>query len=92
MVATTSAENRVLLHNISWQTFKTMLAEMGSERNSRFAYDNGTIEIMTPQMPHENSNRVSEGDSSIYPRSEEKWGNCYYLCFSGLGATKNFWW
>jgi len=62
MVAiTTSAENRVLLQNISWQTFKTMLAEMGSERNSRFAYDNGTIEIITAQMPHENSNRVIEG-------------------------------
>lgn len=52
MVAiTTSPENRVLLQNISWQTFKTMLAETGSERNSRFAYDNGTLEIMTPQMP-----------------------------------------
>ncbi|WP_373530463.1 Uma2 family endonuclease [Nostoc sp.] len=61
MVAiTTPVENRVLLQNISWQTFKTMLAEMGSERNSRFAYDNGTIEIITPQMPHENSNRLIE--------------------------------
>jgi len=61
MVAiTTSAENRVLLHNISWQTFKTMLAEMGSDRNSRLAYDNGTIEIMNPLMPHENSNRLIE--------------------------------
>ena len=28
----------------------------------------------------------------VYPRSEEEWGNCYYPCFSGLGATKNFWW
>lgn len=62
MVAiTTSAENRVLLQNISWQTFKTMLAEMGSERNSRFAYDDGTIEIITSQMSHENSNRLIEG-------------------------------
>ncbi|MDF5734309.1 MULTISPECIES: Uma2 family endonuclease [unclassified Nostoc] len=62
MVAiTTSAKNRVLLQNISWQTFKTMLAEMGSERNSLFAYDNGTVEIIIPQMPHENSNRVIEG-------------------------------
>ncbi|MDZ8087643.1 MAG: Uma2 family endonuclease [Nostoc sp. DedQUE12b] len=61
MVAiTTPAENRVLLQNISWQTFKTMLAEMGSERNSRLAYDNRTLEIMIPQMPHENSNRLIE--------------------------------
>ena len=61
MVAiTTPTENRVLLQNIRWQTFKTMLAEMGSERNSRLAYDNGTVEIITPQMPHENSNRLIE--------------------------------
>ncbi len=62
MVTTaTPAETRVLLENISWQTFKTMLAEMGSERKNRLAYDNGTIEIMTPLMPHENSNRLIEG-------------------------------
>ena len=55
------AETRTFMKNISWQTFKTMLAEMGVERNSRFAYENGIVEIMTPLMPHENSNRVIEG-------------------------------
>ena len=54
-------EQRVLLQNISWQTFKTMVAEMGSERNSRLAYDSRTVEIMSPLMPHENSNRLIEG-------------------------------
>lgn len=54
------AETRILL-NISWQTFKTMLHEMGGERNSRLAYNDGIVEIMTPLMPHENSNRVIEG-------------------------------
>jgi Uma2 family endonuclease len=54
-------ETRTLLKNISWQTFKTMLAEMGVERNSRFAYDKGIVEIMTPLMLHENSNRLIEG-------------------------------
>ncbi len=58
---TTLAETRSVLPNISWQTFKTMLAEMGNERNFRLAYDNGTVEIMTPLMPHENSNRIIEG-------------------------------
>lgn len=57
----TTKENRAVLQNISWQTFKTMLMEMGSERNTRLAYDNGTVEIMTPLMPHENSNRIIEG-------------------------------
>jgi Uma2 family endonuclease len=55
------AETRDVLQNISWQTFKAMLADMGCERNKRLAYDNGIIEIMTPLMPHENSNRLIEG-------------------------------
>lgn len=33
---------------------------MGSDRNSRLAYDNGTVEIIIPLMPHENSNRLIE--------------------------------
>ncbi len=61
MVATSPlAETRTLLENISWQTFKAMLAEMGSARNTRLAYDNGTVEIMAPLMPHESSNRLIE--------------------------------
>ncbi len=62
MVTTTtpSSEHRTLLPNISWQTFKTMLAEMGSERVTRLAYDQGFVEVMTPVMPHENSNRLIE--------------------------------
>lgn len=55
------AETRILLENISWQTFKAMLADMGSGRNTRLAYDNGTVEIMTALMPHESSNRFIEG-------------------------------
>ncbi|WP_016950758.1 Uma2 family endonuclease [Anabaena sp. PCC 7108] len=61
MVTTaTPAETRALLENITWQTFKTMLAEMGSNRTNRITYDHGIIEIMTPQKPHENSNRLIE--------------------------------
>jgi Uma2 family endonuclease len=53
-------EKRTILENISWQTFKAMLSEMGSQRNNRIAYDSGTLEIMTPLMSHENSNRLIE--------------------------------
>ncbi|WP_445636064.1 Putative restriction endonuclease domain-containing protein [Nostoc sp. DSM 114161] len=62
MVSTAKfAETRNVLQNISWQTFKAMLADMGCGRNTRLAYDNGIVEIMTPLMPHENSNRLIEG-------------------------------
>ncbi len=61
MVTTaTFAETRTVLENISWQTFKLMLAETGSERKNRLAYENGIVEIMSPLMPHENSNRLIE--------------------------------
>ena len=61
MVTTrTSSEQRVVLRNISWQTFETMLAEMGNDRASRMAYDRGTLEIMAPLLPHEYWNRLIE--------------------------------
>lgn len=55
MVATSiSAEQRTVLHNISWETFEALLRETGEDRSSRFAYDCGTLEIITPLFEHEN--------------------------------------
>ena len=54
------AEQRVILRNISWQTFKAMLTETGEDRISLMTYDQGTLEIMTPLMPHERANRQIE--------------------------------
>jgi Uma2 family endonuclease len=55
MITTSSiAEQRTVLHNISWETFETLLAETGEHRGSRFAYEDGTLEIMTPLFEHEN--------------------------------------
>ncbi|OKH27974.1 Uma2 family endonuclease [Chroogloeocystis siderophila] len=51
------AEQRVVLRNISWQTFTAMLDEMGEERATRLAYSDGMLEIMTPLGEHENTNR-----------------------------------
>jgi Uma2 family endonuclease len=55
-----SSSQRVILQNISWQTFETILAEMGDNRATRLAYDHGILEIMTPLMPHEHNNRLLE--------------------------------
>ncbi len=51
------AEQRIVLHNISWQTFEQILTESGDKRNNRFYYLNGTLEIMSPLALHERSNR-----------------------------------
>ena len=48
-----TTQSRGVLHNISWQTYETILAEMGDNRATRLTYDRGTLEIITPLMPHE---------------------------------------
>jgi Uma2 family endonuclease len=54
LVQSTSAEQRTVLYNISWETFEALLRDTGEDRGSRFAYDCGTLEIMTPLFEHEN--------------------------------------
>ncbi len=51
------AEQRVILSNVSWQTFEQLLKELGDKRATRLAYNEGLLEIMSPLGPHENSNR-----------------------------------
>ncbi|MBD2626525.1 Uma2 family endonuclease [Trichormus variabilis] len=48
------AEQRTVLYNVSWDTFEALLRDTGEDRGSRFAYDCGTLEIMTPLFEHEN--------------------------------------
>ncbi len=50
-------ENRVILNNITWETFKQIIKELGEKRVIRLAYDQGIVEIMTPFGQHEYSNR-----------------------------------
>lgn len=45
--------NRVLLHNISWEQFERLIEDLGDARTAHLAYDNGTLEIMTPLPEHE---------------------------------------
>ncbi|MEA5604465.1 Uma2 family endonuclease, partial [Nostoc sp. UHCC 0252] len=54
LVKLTPAEQRTVLQNISWETFEALLRDTGEDRGSRFAYDCGVLEIMTPLFEHEN--------------------------------------
>ncbi|GAX40069.1 hypothetical protein NIES4075_10310 [Tolypothrix sp. NIES-4075] len=44
---------RVLLKDVTWQEFKTILEDLGEHRAARIAYDRGTLEIMAPLPEHE---------------------------------------
>lgn len=49
---------RVLLHDVSWAEFEAILAELGEQRGSRIAYDNGLLEIMAPLPEHESDKEI----------------------------------
>lgn len=53
MTLTQRRADRVVLHNISWQQFENLLIDLGESRAARVAYDDGTLEIMTPLPEHE---------------------------------------
>jgi Uma2 family endonuclease len=44
---------RVLLKDVTWQEFKTILEDLGEHRAARIAYDRGILEIMAPLPEHE---------------------------------------
>ncbi len=52
------AEGRVLLRNVSWETYERLIEEREERRNPRFHYDRGAMEIMSPSKRHETVSRV----------------------------------
>lgn len=48
----------ISIHNLSWQDFEQILTELGEQRNTRIAYYQGTLEIMSPLARHERFHRI----------------------------------
>jgi Uma2 family endonuclease len=55
--ASAPAEQRVLLGNVSWATYLTLLEDTENPRG-RMAYDAGALEIMSPSVHHESVKRL----------------------------------
>lgn len=51
------AEQRVVLHNVSWGTYERLLEDHENNSAPRFTYDRGELEIMSPSPEHEKLNR-----------------------------------
>ena len=45
---------KVILDNISWETYQRLLAERGERSRPRYAYDRGRLEIRVSSFEHEN--------------------------------------
>ena len=51
-------EQRIVLHNVSWETYERILAENIDNSSPRFTYNRGELEIMSPSSEHEWYNRL----------------------------------
>lgn len=53
-----SAEQRILLQNIRWETYESLLADDPERSGPRLTYDQGVLELMSPGPEHESVNRT----------------------------------
>jgi Uma2 family endonuclease len=51
-------EQRVILHNVSWETYERLRADLQDSCAPRMTYDRGTLEVMSPSSEHERYNRT----------------------------------
>ncbi|MFM7576025.1 MAG: Uma2 family endonuclease, partial [Microcystaceae cyanobacterium] len=54
------AEQRVVFHDLSWESYQQILNALGNHRSSRLTYDQGTLEITMPSEEHERATRLIE--------------------------------
>lgn len=50
--------HQLLMKDISWSKYQSILAELGENRNYRISYSQGVLEIMAPLPEHEVSKKI----------------------------------
>jgi Uma2 family endonuclease len=75
-----SLDQRVMLRNVSWETYEGLLAGHQDSSAPRFTYDRGALEIMSPLPEHEEANRAL---ASLVENVAVEWR----MSFRNLGST-----
>ncbi len=57
-VTNPSSANRVILHDVSWETYERLLIDLDANHSQRIAFDQGVMEIVSPLPEHEKTNRA----------------------------------
>ncbi len=78
--ATTPAEQRVVLRNVSWEAYERLLRDHAEASSPRFFYDRGTLEIMSPSAKHE---QLKDAVTMLIAVIAEEFG----LNHRGFGST-----
>ena len=71
---------QLLLQDISWSDFESILEDLGEHRSSRISYSNGVMEIIVPLPEHEKHKEVIGDLVKILLEKLE-------IDFEGLGST-----
>jgi len=58
VISKQSSADRVIVRNVSWTTYESLLKDLDDHRGPRLAYDRGILEIMSPFIEHENINWI----------------------------------
>ena len=75
-----AAEERFVLHNVTWETYEQLLKNYESFSAPRFTYDQGDLEIMSPSIPHEAASDILRLLVNVICEERE-------LDVRGLGST-----
>jgi Uma2 family endonuclease len=73
-------QSSALLYNVSWQTYECLTKDYADRSSPRLTYDRGTLEIMSPLILHEETNRTV---ARIVETVLEEWG----IDYNNYGST-----
>ncbi|HUY93532.1 MAG TPA: Uma2 family endonuclease [Pirellulales bacterium] len=51
-------EQRIVMHDVSWETYQSLLADRGERPVPRMSYDQGSLELMSPSDEHKNNKKL----------------------------------
>lgn len=71
---------QLLVEDVNWQQFESILAELGERRASRLSYSNGRLEIMVPLAEHQKAKEVIGDMVKILLEAGQ-------IAFESLGST-----
>src|SRR5690242_2356954 len=60
VVSRSPSADRVILRNVSWETYESLLKDLEDSSSPRLTFDDGVLEIMSPHSDHEEINRALE--------------------------------
>ena len=58
VVTNRPSANRIILRNVGWETYERLLKDLENSSSPRLAFDQGRLEIMSPHLDHEETNRT----------------------------------